>query len=456
MKSLYAIIITIIFSINLSGQSLNSPESIIYDSAHNRYLISNYGDGNILAYDPATGEMSVFATAGLQEPKGSAIYNGVFYVADFACVKGFNLETGQSVFNVNAGTNFVNDLVADNNGNLYLGERAQNMIFKINIATGNVEEWVTTGVDGINGIWFDEANNRLVACFWQENADIKEINLETGEVNVVVSTGYSNLDGITVDNCGYYYVSSQGSNLVFRYDPLFENDPEVIMNNLVNPADIFYNQVLQELCIPEMGANRIEYHHIFMTCIKPLLLEPDNEAEDISSRNINFFWDSVPFASSYRLDISTSTNFDSDVESFGATEPLTAIETLELNTTYYWRVTAYSGSEHTETSDVFSFTTESASSIYNIIPEMEYKLYPNPVYGLLNISWNSKFDKPKRIRVISVKGEVVFCLNHNDIVYNNPVQIELINTQPGIYFTEIIQADNKTIVKKLILLASVF
>ena len=92
--------------------------------------------------------------------------------------------------------------------------------------------------------------------------------------------------------------------------------------------------------------------------------------------------------------------------------------------------------------------------IHNIIPEMEYKLYPNPVSGLLNISWNSKLDTPERIKIISVNGEVILSLDRTEIL-SNSIRIELFNTRPGIYFTEIIQPGCKPVVKKFIVLDSI-
>src|SRR3954468_22775148 len=77
-------------------RGLDHPESIAYDAARNRYLISNIGgapdaadrNGFITAVDTSghTIDLRLFTTAGLgaplNAPKGIAILDDVLYVAD--------------------------------------------------------------------------------------------------------------------------------------------------------------------------------------------------------------------------------------------------------------------------------------------------------------------------------------------------------------------------------------
>ena len=57
------LIIIILFPFQLTSQNiLNRPESVVYDSLYNRYLVSNWADGSI---DGASGEDAWNLTSGI-------------------------------------------------------------------------------------------------------------------------------------------------------------------------------------------------------------------------------------------------------------------------------------------------------------------------------------------------------------------------------------------------------
>ncbi|MFC2120388.1 T9SS type A sorting domain-containing protein [Bacteroidota bacterium] len=450
----------------VTGSGLYGPDGFALDESENLY-VANWGGGignNVLKIT-SSGVVSTYAT-GFNAPDGLVFdTEGNLYVSNFGSGV-INKVTPEGVISIFAtGLNNPSALQFDGEGNLYVsnhGNGAGTTVSKI--SPEGVISTFASGFSAPLGLVFDSAWNLYVS------------NYNTGIINKVTPAGvvgnFASISNTTpailqyliFDDEENLYVPSYGHNRIYKINS--EGRVSVFAGSLTsggtnghvdnarfdgpNSIAITSSGIIY---VAEYNANRIR--RIIPAIIKPELLEPENGTEEQSSKNLEFLWDSVAFSTFYNFEMSTSSDFDSDLVTVRVSENNTTIETLSLNTKYYWRVTAYSDSDQTETSDVFSFTTESASYIYNIIPEMEYKLYPNPVYDLLNISWNSKLDAPARIRLLSVKGEVIFCLNQTDIV-TNPIRVELFNTQPGIYFTEIIQADNKTIVKKLIVLASVF
>jgi len=58
---IFLTITLVINSIVLFGQSYNKPESVDYDSASNRYFISNSNNGQILEMD-CQGNLSIFTS----------------------------------------------------------------------------------------------------------------------------------------------------------------------------------------------------------------------------------------------------------------------------------------------------------------------------------------------------------------------------------------------------------
>ncbi|MBK7297262.1 MAG: hypothetical protein IPI91_11730 [Flavobacteriales bacterium] len=51
MRQLFTLSFATLVALSLNAQSLTSPESVEYDPAYNRYLVSNSGDGTIVARD---------------------------------------------------------------------------------------------------------------------------------------------------------------------------------------------------------------------------------------------------------------------------------------------------------------------------------------------------------------------------------------------------------------------
>jgi len=81
---------------------LNIPESVVYDSVYNRYLVSNIGDGNIIQIDSG-GHQSYFNTE-LNLSIGIHIVGDILFVSsdegEYTGIVGFLLSTGEMVFYV--------------------------------------------------------------------------------------------------------------------------------------------------------------------------------------------------------------------------------------------------------------------------------------------------------------------------------------------------------------------
>ena len=165
-------------SSNLVSQNLlNLPESVVYDSLHNRYLVSNWGSGDVVQID-STGTQSIFLN-NEQCFAGLHIVDSVLYVAcrEYG-VKAFDLTTGENILDVDIpGATNINDITSDNSGNLYLSYPTGNLIFKVSINSQIVSEFVNSGLDTPNGIYFDEPNNRLLVVSYRYNSPIQEISL---------------------------------------------------------------------------------------------------------------------------------------------------------------------------------------------------------------------------------------------------------------------------------------
>ena len=206
------------------AQSYNSPESIEFDYANNRWLIANNSGNNILARNSATGAVTVFAPCS-GGPHGIEIVNDTLYVNAGGSIKLFNLNNGAAIATIAMGATFLNGLTHDNTY-LYSTDFSAKKIYRVNIATRAFSVFVnaTGGTSSPNGIIYDAANNRCVFVGWGASAPIKAVDVTTGAVTTIITSTLGNCDGITMDGAGNYYISSWTGNKITRFNIHFSNN----------------------------------------------------------------------------------------------------------------------------------------------------------------------------------------------------------------------------------------
>lgn len=243
------------------AQSYNSPESIEFDYANNRWLIANNSGNNILARNSATGAVTVFAPCS-GGPHGIEIVNDTLYVNAGGSIKLFNLNNGAAIATIAMGATFLNGLTHDNTY-LYSTDFSAKKIYRVNIATRAFSVFVnaTGGTSSPNGIIYDAANNRCVFVGWGASAPIKAVDVTTGAVTTIITSTLGNCDGITMDGAGNYYISSWTGNKITRFTNTFSS-PTTVVTGLSNPAEIFYNTLTDTLGNTNSGTlNNTTYHY---------------------------------------------------------------------------------------------------------------------------------------------------------------------------------------------------
>ncbi|MEW6468635.1 MAG: T9SS type A sorting domain-containing protein [Bacteroidota bacterium] len=244
----------------VSAQSYSSPESVVYDAANNRYLISNNGNNRILARS-ASGVLSIFTTNISSGPHGLEIVGNTVYACDGSSVKGFDLTTAALVFNVNVGGTFLNGICTDGVNTLFVTDFTAKKVYKIFISTQVFSTFVTGLGPSPNGIIYDGANNRIVWVNWGSNAPITQALLSDSSVSTVTPTTLGNCDGIVRDGAGNYYVSAWSTNSIWRFTNTF-GSPVQVVSALSSPADIYYNLANDTLVSPNSGNNTVTFHYM--------------------------------------------------------------------------------------------------------------------------------------------------------------------------------------------------
>ncbi|MBN2829231.1 MAG: SMP-30/gluconolactonase/LRE family protein, partial [Candidatus Cloacimonetes bacterium] len=237
MRKVYVILAVLIIVVSLNGQTLNNPESIVYDFSTEWRYISNNGNGSIIR--DHNDEQYAYFYQGLGGVRGLYIHERTLYAATNLGLSIFDLNTEQLISNVSIPESvFLNDVVADDSGNLYLSDTQAHKIFKYVISSGQVSTFISTGIQSPNGMVFDATENRILLVSFRANSPIQAINLPGGEVSTVLTTTIGNLDGIGIDMNGAIYFSSWQTNSVYRLTGLSAT-PDQIWTGLSGPADFF-------------------------------------------------------------------------------------------------------------------------------------------------------------------------------------------------------------------------
>jgi len=207
MKQLFTILSVVLFSGFGFAQAYNSPESIEFDYANNRWLIANNSANNILSRSSVTGAVTVFATC-TGGPHGIEIVNDTLYVCAGANIKMFNINTAAAIGTISMVSTFLNWITHDNTY-LYSTDFTAKKIYRINIATRAFSIFVaSTGTASPNGIIYDQPNNRCVFVNWGASAPINAMDVTTGAVTLITASTLGSCDGIAKDGAGNYFISS--------------------------------------------------------------------------------------------------------------------------------------------------------------------------------------------------------------------------------------------------------
>ena len=153
---------------------LQHPESIISDG---KFLyatnigealspMTKDGDGSIykLSLDGKLIDQR-FNKSALNAPKGTAIVNGVLYVADVDRVVGVDIRTGEQVKEIDLasfGTSFLNDIAVKDETTLFVGSIDVSKIFVITLSNpARIEVLDVPEIKSPNGLYYNKPTNQL-------------------------------------------------------------------------------------------------------------------------------------------------------------------------------------------------------------------------------------------------------------------------------------------------------
>ena len=260
---------------------LSTPESVLYDAARDRYLVSNINgkpvdvdnNGFISELSPDGKVTNLKWIEGgknkvtLNAPKGLTIAKDVLYVADLDTVRMFDAKTGAHRGDVKLdGATFLNDIVAADDGRVFVSDSGLKMEGSDFKPTGTDAVWViekgkakvfakSPDLAKPNGLLVD-GKTVIVAPFGA--SEIYRLD-DKGQKTDVTKLPKGSLDGI-VRAGDSILVSSWEASTVYRgkvggtFEPLVEQQKA--------PADIGFDTKRSRVLVPRFMDNAVEVFEV--------------------------------------------------------------------------------------------------------------------------------------------------------------------------------------------------
>lgn len=167
------------------------------------------------------------------------------------------------------------------------------------------------------------------------------------------------------------------------------------------------------------------------------LIFPPDSALGVSINPV-FEWSSVPNATSYTLQVSTSATFTTQsmvYNTSGITSTSQQVTGLNPNAFYYWRVRTANGNEPGFYSPKFVFNTLLTGIDDLELPFQITQLFPNPTHDQLHLRLESNVQGQLQMRLKDTQGKTM--LTRQLDLNQKQHQIHLSNIPQGVYLMEL-------------------
>lgn len=239
--------------------NLPGAESVAYDETKGVYFVSlqagnSKGDGSVVALNSEYQFIATIAS-GLENPKGIAIDGDTLFVGDMQHLVEIDTRTGDVIKHAVEGAEFLNDVVIDEHGEVYVSDMFTSVIYKY--SDNHVTAWIDSPeLENPNGLLF--VDGQLYVAAWGYFNDrnpsqapfgrVLKINPESKAISKVTSAPLGNLDGIQLAAQGHLLVSDCKQGVVFSVTTTGEVKQLIALSRGV--GDIFYRQDKNVLLVP--------------------------------------------------------------------------------------------------------------------------------------------------------------------------------------------------------------
>lgn len=257
--------------------SLRSPESVAWDSARSRYLITNIagepsardGNGFVTAVSSSGDSVerramtSASLGAALDAPKGIDVLGDRAWIADLRTVVGVDLRADTATFELTIrGSRFLNDVAVGPDGMVFVSDSRRDAVY---VVDPDGSDWSRHGaagsLRGVNGLHADPGGPGLLVAGWE--GAVLRLDPDSSVTLLADPLDAENLDGIQPsgeDRILYSDFSRGTLHALHRRRPGHWEPSSPWLEGLTTPADFLRRDAL--LAVPELQADRVVFYRV--------------------------------------------------------------------------------------------------------------------------------------------------------------------------------------------------
>lgn len=229
--------------------TLKSPESVFYDAKSNSLYVSSMGAGAVVQMDLTGKIIKSDWVTGLSGNMGSALFNGILYIAEGGGVTAIDASKATVIKKVPIeGAGMLNDVVVDAKGNIYVSDTRSGKVYRIE---NDKPQVYVENIPGANGLMFVGTDLYVVG-----SATICKVS--AAKEMTTVAEGFENgLDGIVKVGNNEFIVSNFQGILYYLHA---DGTKQVLLDGRASRTmanDISYNEQTKTLYVPSFRSNRV-------------------------------------------------------------------------------------------------------------------------------------------------------------------------------------------------------
>jgi sugar lactone lactonase YvrE len=253
-------------SLLFKSDEFSHPESAVIDEQGEFIYVSNIGekepgDGFISKLNRKGEILELRWIEGLEDPKGLWLHGNKLYVSDNTQLVEMDIEKATITRKIEAkNSGMLNDIVGDEEGNLYISDTRANVIFQLKKGDKKLTELIRDEkLDSPNGLWLKD--DLILVASWGEDKQGKLLQLNPeGEISEYSKNSLGNLDGIQEMEDGSYLVSAWDSGNIYKIGA--DGEEKLILTSDRSAGDILFLQEEKILILPMNLQNSLWWYQL--------------------------------------------------------------------------------------------------------------------------------------------------------------------------------------------------